>query len=455
MSTDQQPIAPIKEQIPYPKEQVIHSFSSFSNAAFGIKTYTSVAALQQYANGIVTKAMSDATITKCVGTDWQLAWGPIIYSNEPHANNVVADNTMMMVYSPSQKLIIVSIAGTNIDSTYGWLKEDFNVSTTVTWQSVVGAGVSDNIPADAAISEGTNLGLEALLSMQDNNGHTLIDALSSLLAQSTTGSGLELAVAGHSLGGTLSPVMALYLQNITTDSSLNWNTSGKVTTVSAWPTAGPTPGEANFATYLPTIVSYTSRFNTLDVIPQAWESDHLATVPSLYDSYIKPVSGAVPADAVLGVLTTAAFLNSNDIVIDGISITVTQNNYQQAQPRTPITGTFALLKDMEYYIGINEIFNDLTVPAALQQYQNYLTNFARFILQMGYQHTTAYSTLLGIETVANEYTDIKDNNNPEGKTMEDMHREAAAKAVGIYVKSFNLGAFAHAAVKKEAAATAL
>lgn len=454
MSTDQQPIAPIKEQIPYPKEQVIHSFSSFSNAAFGVTSYNNVPDLENYATTIVKDAMANSTITNCIGTDWQLLWGPVIYSNEPNANVVVADNTMLMVYSPSQKLVIIAIAGTNIDSTYGWLKEDFNVSTMVPWQTVVGSGVNNNIPAAAAISEGTNLGLEALLSMQDSNNNTLIDALESLLAQTSTPSGLELAVAGHSLGGTLCPTMALYLQNITTDSSLNWNTSGKVTTISAWPTAGPTPGESNFATYLPTCISYTSRFNTLDVIPQAWESDHLASIPSIYDTQITPVKGAVPADTVIGVLTTGAFLNSNQIVVDGLKITVTQNDYQQAQPRTPITGSFSWVEDFKYSVGLGVIFDDLTVPQPLQQYQAYFTNFARFIVQMGYQHTTAYSTLLGIETVANEYTDIKNENNPEGKTVEDLHREAAARAMGVYLPSFNLSAFTNNA-KQEAAATAL
>ncbi|PZF74558.1 lipase family protein [Taibaiella soli] len=449
-TSTQTPIAPFKESIPYPKEQIIHSFSKFVNAGYGIKAYNSESALQAYVAKIVGLCMNDTTITNCVGSDWTLAWGPIVFSNTPDANSVVVDNAMMMVYSPLNNLIIVAIAGTNIDSSYGWLTEDFNGATTVSWQSVVGNNVS--VPSGASISAGTNDGLEKLLSMQDSNGYTLITALSNLLAESGTGTGLELAVCGHSLGGALSPAMALYLSNIQSDSSLNWNTSKKVTTISAWPTAGPTPGNADFATYLPTIVSYTSRYNTLDVVPQGWMQTSLSTVPTLYDSYITPVKGGTPQDVTLGILATGAILRSYNVTMGSVLPVVTNNDYQQAQPWTPITGSFDFTTDFKYSIGVQYILGQLNLSTGMAQYENYFTNVARFIVQMGYQHTIAYDSMLGIPTVAGEYTSILNNNNPDGQTLDEMHHEAAVKAIGLgpQMKNLDFGKIAQA-VRENAA----
>lgn len=450
-TSTQTPIPPFTETIPYPKEQIIHSFSKFINAGFGVKAFNTESALQAYVAKIVGLCLADSKITNCIGTDWTLAWGPIVFSNTPDANTVVVDNAMMMVYSPSNNLIIVAIAGTNIDSSYGWLTEDFNAATTVSWQSVVGSNVS--VPSGASISAGTNDGLEKLLSMQDSNGNTMITALTNLLAQSGVGSGLELAVCGHSLGGALSPAMALYLSNIQSDSSLNWNTSNKVSTVSAWPTAGPTPGNADFATYLPTVISYTSRYNTLDVVPQAWMETSLSTIPTLYDSFIAPVKGGTPQDVTLGILATGAILRSYNITMGAILPVVTNNNYQQAQPWTPITGSFDYGKDIKYGAGITYILGELNLSTGMQQYEDYFTNVARFIVQMGYQHTIAYDSMLGIPTVAGEYTSILDSNNPEGQTQEQMHQEAAVKAIGLGLQMKNLDFGKIAQAVRENAAT--
>jgi hypothetical protein len=156
------------------------------------------------------------------------------------------------------------------------LTEDFGVHTTVTWQTVVGAEVM--LPsryAKAAISAGAFAGLTALLGMvgvmADGSNATMLGALQGFLANVPAGA--NVAIAGHSLGGALSPVLALYMRNLQ-----SWNAGGNVTMIGAWPTAGPTPGESNFVAYYASIVgqtlasgqaglSYTSKYNSLEVIP--------------------------------------------------------------------------------------------------------------------------------------------------------------------------------------------
>src|SRR5690349_2063987 len=110
----------------YSLENQIHSLSSISNAAFDLQE-TSLSSLQTLTTTIVKNALSDTIIQGCIG-NWQLVWGPVVFSNNPNAATVVADNTMMLLYNPSpdgqtQDQFVVAIAGTNAVSMYGWFQE--------------------------------------------------------------------------------------------------------------------------------------------------------------------------------------------------------------------------------------------------------------------------------------------------------------------------------------------
>ena len=61
--------------------------------------------------------------------------------------------------------------------------------------------------------------------------------------------------------------------------------------MAAYPAAGPTPGTKDFAEYYEqqitaNNISYSSRYNSLDVVPHAWEKDTLATIPEIYNANI-------------------------------------------------------------------------------------------------------------------------------------------------------------------------
>lgn len=408
-------------QATYTQEEQIHSLSLLSNAAYDLQE-TSFATLQSLTTSIITKSLADTTIQGYIGT-WQIVWGPVVFSEDSTAPNVVADNTMVLFYNGNSKqpVFVVAIAGTNIVSTYGWLKEDFDVDGLVDWGTVINKKV-DKFLFYPSISIGTNNGLQILLGMKDTtrNNVTMLSALNSFVkSQNITGA--TVAVAGHSLGGALAPVLAMYM----VDTASTWNTvSGSITTIQAWPTAGPTPGNADFATYyqnnFPNIAAnYTSKYNTLDVIPHAWQDSMLSVIPSIYSStkppYIAPPETVAPYCTPTGTLVAGVFLETINQA-DYIPIAYTQ--IAASTRWISLTGTFDTATDQAAHNKIN--LATALEPAALSQYSPYVVFLYRFIAQLGYQHTTAYNALLLITGFAAEFNNVK---NGIVNSTEDARRE--------------------------------
>lgn len=414
----------------YTTEQQIHSLSLITNAAFGLK-FATEQELQAYVTNVITTTLTEDQETQsensnigcnylgstAANTAWQLVWGPIVYSNKPDALAVVADNTMALYYNASQNLFVVGIAGTNVVSVYGWETEDFDVSTTVAWNAI---NTSSNAPANVQIATGTSLGIAALLAMQDpaNGNNTMIEQLKSFLASSVKTAQPSLAVAGHSLGGALTPLMALYLNETRQD----WNTGANpVGVITAYPTAGPTAGNQNFASYyeglLGTSFVYTSKYNVVDVVPQAWELDTMVTVPFLYDAGMYTTT---PPDAIISAFTLGAI---------GASVNSTGwlpkfNNYTQITPRITLPGEYVPIADIvsdnpaedDIYKGLNKLPDIFLLSSVLassklngEGYAYFLQNFGYFLFEAAYQHTTAYNApnMLNIQAMVTEYEYIK------------------------------------------------
>ena len=82
------------------------------------------------------------------------------------------------------------------------------------------------------ITDGTYVGISNLLNMT-SGGKSLVEYLNTLTPGTAT-----LTVTGHSLGGALSPTLALAFVDPTNPLLSNWSKSQ----VNAYPTAGATPG---------------------------------------------------------------------------------------------------------------------------------------------------------------------------------------------------------------------
>ncbi|PSJ39650.1 lipase family protein [Allosphingosinicella deserti] len=218
-----------------------------------------------------------------IGGDWEILWGPVAIP-QPHVSQSYSANAMYVAFSPSQRVYVVGVAGTDFDSLYDWFYEDGNVAASdmVDWPL---NGGSFN---GAKISGATFTGITNLLGMTDSSGASLATFLEAISA--TDKSASTLIFTGHSLGGALAPTLALNLYPDPAGSG--WQ---KVNVLAL---AGPTPGNKAFATLFNTAypqissggATYpywnTNYQNFADIVPRAWNRiQSVAPLPSNGWSY--------------------------------------------------------------------------------------------------------------------------------------------------------------------------
>ncbi|HBF18733.1 MAG TPA: hypothetical protein DDW81_01475 [Cryomorphaceae bacterium] len=416
--------------IMYSKPQIIHCLSLASNSALGLK-FSSFSALQNYVQKVNTDVLGDLTCQSFIGSDWKPVWGPYVYSQDQTSSFAHADNVMSLLHSPSQNLLVIAIAGTNSVSMFGWMDEDFDVSTTKAWKDISGPSNS------GAVSTGTYNGLDILLNKMpepQTKGSSIVDALGNFLASNSDIQNAELSVAGHSLGGALSPVLALYLQN----NQDQWNSKGQVTTISTYPTAGATPGTKDFADYYGNLIQdgkidYHSEYNTFDVVPHGYQPDTIDKIPTLYSpengGQIDSPSDANPQNPVIGMIATGLSLDAYKAGIQWGRIP--GNPYRQVQPWTALANC-AFNQDTDNEVQKKLAFvSPLILPPGLQDYSDTFKETVRYLYQALTQHTTEYNRLLDIEGFMNRYNTIRSNDKPSSSQEVDLAAEMVKRATGV------------------------
>lgn len=298
-----------------------------------------------------------------IGT-WSTVWGPVVFESEPGPTSY-ADNVMYVAANADNSVYLVGIAGTNPNSRYDINQEDLAVQETVAWNAAFPSLQPYSQPGGLSpyLSVGTALGVNNLLGMADGANHTLLAFLQSL-PSSTTGKA-TLIFAGHSLAGALSPSLALAF----------FNPNGGRLSLSDWanvyvyPTAGPTPGNADFGAYLAAVFPPTAPgskpyqvwnrnvMNTIDVVPHAWEISMLDEIPTLYPTSWK----STPPKLTLAVGYAKR--------LSGMGGKTAAGPYMQFESQ-PLPGTY--------------------------QGDNPVANFNQFEAQALYQHTKAYDVLLDV-----------------------------------------------------------
>ncbi|HEX8283713.1 MAG TPA: hypothetical protein VF588_10185 [Pyrinomonadaceae bacterium] len=187
---------------------------------------------------------------------WALVWGP--------ARSRHNSNQMYVAYNADAPAYAVAVRGTEPSWTVGGLLqlyEDLEVDETVAWSYPPTPG--------ALIAKGTDVGLKDLLGMADpNTGESLLEYLTANVSTA------PVFVTGHSLGGCLASVLALYLD-------YELSQAGVGTAVIPYTFAGPTAGNQAFADLFDGLTQFSRYYNTLDAIPFAWAD--LSGIVGLYE----------------------------------------------------------------------------------------------------------------------------------------------------------------------------
>ena len=371
------------------EDQVRYVLTSLSSVNAGV--VDTVDNLQQHAVTNLTNGLADSDIQHVIGT-WKLAWGPATYTKNPNGAASVTDNTMYAATGQlgGDDVCFIAVAGTNLVSIYGWFTEDFGVGTLVSWPpSYLGATAGSSSPG--SISQGTDDGLSALWQMQDPTTKASIhDFVKSL------GGGVKVLVGGHSLGGALCPALALALVD-----------SGAATAVSAYPTAGPSPGDGDFATYAASrYQEFKSWKNTNDIIPLAWTD--LPSAQDIYDSSefktCTSEDGPQPAGPVVrGILK---YLEAQPPTLTTYARIGTDSTFTG----NPMHFSMLVCHELNHdWTDVGKKLKPLLTNADFVSIYKYMAGttddpawadleaFVEFLAQMAYQHTSAYSSSEGFD----------------------------------------------------------
>jgi Lipase (class 3) len=326
----------------YDQTRTVFTLSMISNLGSGIQG--TVAEIESKTYQAINAELSTQEPT--IGR-WSVIWGPAVYQAK---NSDVADNVMVAFRAGTDSAIpgqiVVGIAGTDPHSGFDWIFEDFLVVTTRPWET----GNRGNLSPRIAL--GTSIGLSVLQSLVPGPGLPGVGVRLPAFLRSALSSSTLLTIAGHSLGGALSPAMTLFLS----DTKPIWDPSG-FATLRCLPSAGPTSGDRDFATYYNGVLGQatTRLYNSLDVVPHTWQSEDLVQVPDLYSPAIPPTL------QVFSLAVTAL----------GISAAC---DYTQIDVRTPpLQG---------------KVNTDIIDPSK--------SDCDNFTAQVYYQHVQAYFELLGI-----------------------------------------------------------
>jgi len=412
---------------PYNQQNKIFSLALLADVPRYIKGAKTTAELQSKAQKKANEVLADPRIIGLIG-NWKIVWGFQIFQKELSSTSSIADNAVFVAQNNNTKEFVVSIAGTNPISKIDWCTEDFKLNPPVAWNFN-----EENVTPTGNIAKGTFVGLDIVLNKLKDNGKSLSQFFSHQIVES--GQPLKITVTGHSLGGTLSPPVALALLN----TQHIWDPKSSAQ-IHVQPSAGLTSGDKVWRDYYDSKLGCrTNRlWNKLDVAPRCWNITMLKTIPELYANAGLPNSVST---------VVKAFINCN--VKHSITFTNTSGTgFEQICPNTPpLPGSKIITKSttVEEYITLletlvfhkvidnllevpedvsalmkekvsneikklnkesnkskeadmNSIINTLNQEGITKIHLSVLQNLMNFYLQAIKQHTTAYYSLLGTES---------------------------------------------------------
>ncbi len=349
--------------------------------------------LQELLTERVTRALDKSSIQKYIG-DWDVVWGPVVY--KPNWA-IYATNAMYVAKNGNQ--YVVAIAGTNPKSILSWL-QDLKIRKQKRWP------YGERGDLNPKISRGTFNGLNHLLQDMKSSDKTVLEFLQETVKSSDEE--IEIIFTGHSLGGALSPTLAL----AAFDQKSEW-AGEKPFKISVYPSAGPTPGNQDFSTYYDSQLGNSTKriWNDLDIVPYAWNRTTLAQIPRLYKPHIQPdlfveVSVFLAQLAALGKNYTQIISNETELNGEVDEATPSCNSSFSTSTSTVDEELSQVIEELEDQIlkdpELRELYlsNDTKNTSSLdpelkQSLEELVREFNTFMKQAIYQHTNEYAELLG------------------------------------------------------------
>ena len=319
---------------------------------------------------------NDPEVKKLIG-EWELVWGPGVFQHTTFRTNrqAVADNTLYVVESKSDQSYVAAVAGTVDASTYDWLVEDLDFKL-VYWYLREDVEHKKNWPRFA---NGIKTGLKNLYELRPGVGPNKDKTLSQFFTQKLKETGgndlkLNITTTGHSLGGSLSPALALWLKDTQKDYSdfeqnkqKGWNPyhvkyDVPISTISS---AGVTFGDEFMQKYISNRLqpnNITRIWNNLDLVPNLWCD---------FRSYIKN------------------FKNYKDIygTLEWIAVVYKMLQEINIPP----------LDDIKHYRHIEDKQEAHKLKGTLQDKP--MKDFEELMLEITYQHVDEYVRLLKLEEI--------------------------------------------------------
>lgn len=362
---------------------------------------------------------------------WTRVWGPAVSvtGGDPltaATNGTLVSANSMSIFMDRSNNYVVAIQATNPYCPYDWMTLDFSVASTQPW---LFSGTKQ-IPS-GNISQGTFTGLQNLFQLTDSSSK--LSAYAFLKQMINTGNATNtpntVTVTGHSLGGALAPVYALYLQE-----TFDTATIKSKPAVYCLSTAGATPGDATFANYYMqkdngVLGKNTVRlWNNLDIIPHAWvDTLFNRIINGIYDS----TGGSVSFDTAYNIPNckngtppvafkpqpTPAYLvpiieaqklrilalNYTHLCGNGISFTGALNNSNTGNRYISVPPDTSLYRNINYYLKMIDAALD-KLPFANNKFAgDTLTpkDSTTFFTQLGAQHVSAYTLYFNVKQIHN------------------------------------------------------
>lgn len=396
-----------------PAESTVYGLNLLSNIMFGV--YAPYDSLEGSVKPAIERVLSDTAVQNSIGS-WSIAWGPIIFSNDTQSDSTVVDNLLVLFKANEQREgfpeYVLATSGTNSVSDFGWFQEDFDVYQMKLWPASEGYTLDElpsrfvNCPSpesDNCISIGTSIGVSELIKMTGEGSVSLMDYLRSVSWKA----GDDLRVVGHSLGGALSPVLALALKEYQQE----WDKPSNAT-ISIAPTAGASPGNLAFKEYLFSTIGHDNfygKMNRNDMVPHAWQKNMLAMIPGLYSDSIGTICALEKLllhvgkhlDCIQPVTTDGyyASLYAQSITDGPDPLRSFQVDFQDTIPSAEVMAKVKeccskiICKPKNAFASVNAL-----IGCKNDKCQAY-TNMIKFLSQAGWQHTTAYTVHFQVEPV--------------------------------------------------------